>query len=208
MALLDKTTIVLRKILSLRIYFGKSIGSISPGAIIFFPIQDSQCNCGLTGIVAFKKEEIAAPIIPLRKIESIILHLKEHAYNKIQREKTELSDKYLGGEAFLKELQTHIGTIKLNTSLYTIFKEASAREKLKNASLALKKIINGEEKAYHQKSNMLSLEENEIIIKRINLLKDIHWSLREEILENIKKIEKLSIYTNRKLSFPAFRYLS
>jgi len=55
--------------------------------------------------------------------------------------------------------------------------------------------------------NILSFEENEIIIKRISLLKDIYWSLKEEILQNIEKIEKLSIYTNENLSFLAFTQL-
>ena len=38
-------------------------------------------------------------------------------------------------------------------------------------------------------------------------LKDIHWSLKEEILKNLEKVEELSIYKNRKLSFPAFTHL-
>jgi len=207
MTFLEKITIFFRKILSLRIYFGKSIKSIPAGAFILFPIRDSQCNCGLTGIVAFKKEEIATPKIPLKEIESMILHLKEHTYKKIHREKTDLIDRYLGGKDFLKELDTRVGTMKLTSSLYTIFKEATVIEKLKNASLALQKIIIAEENEYNQRLNILSFEENEIIVKRVNTLKDICWSLKEEILQNIEKIEKLSIYTNRRLSFPSFTHL-
>jgi len=169
MCFLEKITIFFRKILSHSIYFGKNIKSIPAGAFVFFPVQDSQLNCGLTGLVAFKKEEIAAPKIPLQEIESIILHLKRHTYKKIHREKADLTDKYLGGENFLKELHDHVGIVKLTSSLYTIFQEASAREKLKKVSLVLEKIINGEENECHQRLNILSFEENEIIIKRISL---------------------------------------
>jgi len=204
MAFLEKITIFIKKNLSHKIYFGKSIKSIPAGAFVFFPVQDSQLNCGLTGLVAFKKEEIATPKIPLKKIESMILRLKGHAYKKIHKEKADLTENYLGGETFLKELHDHVGTVNLTSSLYTIFHEASAREKLKKVSLALEKVINGEENEYHQRLNILSFEENEIIIKRISLLKDICWSLKEEILQNIEKIEELSTFTNRNIPFLAF----
>jgi len=207
MAFLEKISTFLKKILSLKIYFGKSIKNISPDAIVFFPIQDNQCNCGLTGIVAFKKEKVATPKISLGQIESMILSLKGHTYKKIHREKADLTDKYLCGEAFLKELHDHVGTIKLTSSLYTIFREVFAREKLKKVSLALEKVINGEENEYHQRLNILSFKENEIIIKRIQLLKDVHWSLKEEILKNLEKIEELSAFTNKDLPCPAFTHL-
>jgi len=207
MAFLEKITIFFRNILSQRIYFGKSIKSIPAGAFVFFPIQDSRFNCGLTGIVAFKKEGIATPKIPLKEIESMIPHLKGHTYKKIHREKADLTDNYLGGEAFLKELHYHVGAVKCTSSLYTIFQEAAAREKLKKVSLALEKVINGEENEYHQRLNILSFEENEIIIKRISLLKDICWSLKEEILQNIEKIRELSTFTNRNIPFLAFTQL-
>ena len=207
MAFLEKISTFLIKILSLKIYFGKSIKNISPYAIVFFPIQDNQCNCGLTGIVAFKKEKVATPKISLGQIESMILSLKGHTYKKIHREKADLTDKYLCGEAFLKELHDHVGTIKLTSSLYTIFREVFAREKLKKVSLALEKVINGEENEYHQRLNILSFKENEIIIKRIQLLKDVHWSLKEEILKNLEKIEELSAFTNKDLPCPAFTHL-
>jgi glucosamine--fructose-6-phosphate aminotransferase (isomerizing) len=207
MCFLEKITIFFRKILSPRIYFGKNIKSIPAGAFVFFPFQDGQLNCGLTGIVAFKKEEIDTPKIPLKEIESMILHLKGHTYKKIRKEKADLTDKYLGGESFLKELHDHVGTVKLTSSLYTIFHETSAREKLKKVSLALEKVINGEENEYHQRLNILSFEENEIIIKRISLLKDIYWSLKEEILQNIEKIEELSSFPDGNIPFLAFTQL-
>ena len=207
MCFLEKITIFIKKNFSYKIYFGKSIKSISAGAFVFFPVQDSQCNCGLTGIVAFKKEEIATPKIPLKEIESMILHLKGHTYKKIHKEKADVADNYLGGEIFLKELHDHVGTVKLTSSLYTIFHDVSAREKLKKASLALEKVINGEENEYHQRLNILSFEENEITIKRISLLKDIYWSLKEEILQNIEKIEELSSCPDGNIPFLTFTQL-
>ncbi|MBW2003712.1 MAG: SIS domain-containing protein [Deltaproteobacteria bacterium] len=193
--------------MSHRIYFGKNIKSIPAGAFVFFPIQDSHLNCGLTGIVAFKKEEIATPKTPSQEIESMILHLKGHTYKKIQKEKTGLTKNYLGGETFIKELQNHIGNLKLTSSLYTLFKEAPTKKKLEKISLALEKVIGVEENEHDKILTLLPVEENEVIIKRINLLKDIHWSLKEEMLKNLEKIEELSTFTNTDIPFLAFKQI-
>ncbi|HUU39316.1 MAG TPA: SIS domain-containing protein [Desulfatiglandales bacterium] len=190
-----------------RIYFGKSTKSVPSGALIFFPVQDNQLNCGLTGIVTLKKSKIAAPKIPMHKAESMILHLKAYTYKKIQEEKGGLTENYLGGEAFIKELQDLIGNLRITSSLYTIFKETAVREKLAGASLNLEKIINEEENEHRQRLSFLSFEENEIIIKRISLLKDIHWPLKEEILNNLEKIEGLSRSTDKDMPQLVFKQL-
>ncbi|MBW2105860.1 MAG: glutamine--fructose-6-phosphate aminotransferase, partial [Deltaproteobacteria bacterium] len=207
MAFLEKITILFKKNFSQRIYLGKSLKNVPPGSFIFFPAQGCQLNCGLTGIVAFKREEFAIPKIPLGEIESIILQLKGHTYKKLQKDKRDLIGNYLGGETFIKELQNHIGNIKLTSSLYTLFKDAPTKKKLEKICLALEKVIGREENEHIKTLTLLPIEENEIILERINLLKDIHWSLKEEILKNLEKVEELSIYKNRKLSFPAFTHL-
>ena len=207
MAFLEKITILFKKNFSQRIYFGKSLKNVPPGSFILFPAQGCQLNCGLTGIVAFKKEEFAIPKIPLGEIESIILQLKGHTYKKLQKDKRDLIGNYLGGETFIKELQNHIGNLKLTSSLYTLSKDAPTKKKLEKICLALEKVIGREENEHIKTLTLLPIEENEIILERINLLKDIHWSLKEEILKNLEKVEELSIYKNRKLSFPAFTHL-
>ncbi|MBW2332483.1 MAG: hypothetical protein JRF08_03235, partial [Deltaproteobacteria bacterium] len=207
MAFLEKITILFKKNFSQRIYLGKSLKNVPPGSFIFFPAQGCQLNCGLTGIVAFKREEFAIPKIPLGEIESIILQLKGHTYKKLKKDKRDLIGNYLGGETFIKELQNHIGNLKLTSSLYTLSKDAPTKKKLEKICLALEKVIGREENEHIKTLTLLPIEENEIILERINLLKDIHWSLKEEILKNLEKVEELSIYKNRKLSFPAFTHL-
>ncbi len=133
-----------------RIYFAKSIKSVPPGAFILFPVQDSQLNCGLTGIVALKKKEIAKSKIPINKTESMILHINGYTYRKIREENGNLIDNYLGGETFIKELQDLIWDLKLTPSLYRIFREAPTRKKLEKGTFTLERTINGEENEYHQ----------------------------------------------------------
>ncbi|MFB0521212.1 MAG: glutamine--fructose-6-phosphate aminotransferase, partial [Desulfatiglandales bacterium] len=208
MSLLERLRIFFKKWLRRpRIYLGKSLKSVPPGSLILFPVQGTQLNCGLTGIVTFKKKEPVTPKIPISQIESMISHLNGYTYKKIHKEKADIADNYLGGETFIKELQDYIGNLKLTSSLYTIFKEISTREKLKKVSLALEKVINGEENEYHQRLSILSFEKNEVITRRITLLKDIYWSLKEEILQNIEKINELSSFPDGNIPFLAFTQL-
>ncbi|MEA3358309.1 MAG: SIS domain-containing protein, partial [Thermodesulfobacteriota bacterium] len=208
MALLEKITIFFKENFRCpKIYFGKSIRNVPTGAFILFPVQDSQLNCGLTGIVVFKKKKVAKPKIPLDKIESMVLDIKGYTYKKIQTEKGDLTENYLGGEVFIKDLKGHVGNLKLTSSLYAIFNENSARAKLEKISLALEKIIDGEENEHRQRLSLPSSEKKGIIIERITSLKDIYWSLKKEILNNLEKIEALFSSTDKHMSQLVFQQL-
>jgi glucosamine--fructose-6-phosphate aminotransferase (isomerizing) len=187
-----------------KIYFGKSMKSVPPGAFVLFPVQHGQLNCGLTGIVTFKKKGSARSKIPISKIESMISQLKGYTYKRIKGDNKDLIEDYLGGEAFLGELQDLIGDLKITSSLYTILKETPTRDRLKKISYNLKEVTGGEEKEHHKALNLLSLEEDEVITKRVTLLKDIAWSLKEETLKNLEKIEDLSRFTDTDIPFLAF----
>jgi len=197
MTFLERIKIFLKENRYPRIYFGKSIRNVPVGSVILFPVRDSQLNCGLTAILAFKTKEIAKPKIPIDKIESIPLHLKGYTYDKIKEKSRNFADHYLGGATFVADLQDLVRNLKTTPSLYIIFKEPLVQEKLEKICSNLEKIINGEEGKYHKTLRVLSFEENEIVNTRITLLKDIICSLKQEVLKNLEKIEELSRFTAR-----------
>ena len=87
-----------------RIYFAKGVKGIEADAIIFFPVYTCRLNCGLTGIVTYKKKETAPEKIPMEKIESSVLRIGEYTLKKLEGEAGFL-EHYLGGEDSMKELQ-------------------------------------------------------------------------------------------------------
>ncbi len=190
-----------------KIYLGKSLKGVPPGSLILFPVQGSKLNCGLSSIVAFKKGDFATPKISINTIESTISHLNGYTYKRIREKDRNLIEDYLGGETFIEELQDLIGGLKTTSSLYTIFKDAPTRKRLEKASFTLEKVINREENEYHQRLSLLSLEENEVMINRITLLKDMIWSLKEEIVRNLEKIQELSNLNRRDIPLPAFKQI-
>ncbi len=190
-----------------KIYFGKNIRNIPTGAFIFFPVQESQLNCGLTGIVTFKKNQSEKRKIPLDKIEAMVYDIRKYTYKKIQKEKGDFAENYLGGDIFLNELKDHVENLKLTPSLYTLFIEVSARKKLEKISLALEKILNSEENENRQRVNFPSFKEKEIIIERISLLKDLQWSLKKETLNNLEKIALLCSSKDKHMPLLVFQQL-
>jgi glucosamine--fructose-6-phosphate aminotransferase (isomerizing) len=55
--------------------------------------------------------------------------------------------------------------------------------------------------------SLLSLEEKEVIIKRISLLKDVSWSLQQETLVNVEKIEQLFSFARKDIPLLAFNQI-
>jgi len=157
--------------------------------------------------VTFKKKEPVTPKIPISQIESMISHLNGYTYKKIRGAHRNFIDNYLGGDAFITELQDIVQDLKITSSLYKILKDTSTRKRLEDASFTLERIISEQENEYHQRLSLLSLEEKEVIIKRMSLLKDVSWSLQQETLVNVEKIEQLSSSARKDIPLLAFNQI-
>jgi glucosamine--fructose-6-phosphate aminotransferase (isomerizing) len=137
----------------------------------------------------------------------MISRLNECTYRKIKGNNLNIADDYLGGKGHIEELQDLVTGLKNSSSMYTIFKDVSAQEDLGESSDTLNSIIISEEKEYIKTVKSLSIEENETITKRSALLKDILWTLKEEILSNLRKIEYLFTPKNINMTLSIYRQL-
>lgn len=189
-----------------KVYFAKSVNGVEADAIIFFPVYRCRLNCGITGIVAYKKGESTSQTIPIKTVESVILHMGEYTLKKLKGAPG-FVEHYLGGEASIKELGGLVQGLKAPDALYALFKDASLREKLKEISRVLGTLISEEQGQHHQRLSFLPLEENEVIINRVTQLKDLHWCITEEIVKNMERIEGLSSSALKEIDLSVFRQL-
>ncbi|MBW1689367.1 MAG: SIS domain-containing protein, partial [Deltaproteobacteria bacterium] len=189
-----------------KVYFAKSVNGVGANAIIFFPVYRCRLNCGITGIITYKKGGATPPKIPMKRLESVILQMRKYALKKIKGA-SGLAKHYLGGEASVTELGDLIQGLKDPDTLYTLFKDASLREKLQEFSRVLGTLIDEEQDQHHRMLGLLPLEENEVIINRVTQLRDLHWCIAEEIVKNLEKIEGLSNSALNEIDLPAFRQL-
>ncbi|UCH07089.1 MAG: SIS domain-containing protein [Deltaproteobacteria bacterium] len=190
-----------------RISIGKHIRSVPPGTIVLFPLQDTVLNCGLTGIVTVKRKESSTASISIEKLTSLAQGLEQFTLKRLPGKDKALTERYLGGEAIVGKLKGFVSDLKRTASLYELFKKTSAQNLLEGISRRLEAIITGEERELQLRPDLQSLRENEVVEHRISQAKDLVWSLREEILANLKKIEALSARPKKNISFLAFQQI-
>ena len=190
-----------------RISIGKHIRSVPSGTIVLFPLQDAILNCGLTGIISLKRKEPSKASIPVEKLTLLVQRLNEFTLKRLPGEDKALTERYLGGEAIVGELKGFVLDLKRTASLYELFKQTSVQSLLEGISQRLDAIIAGEERELHRQSALLSLQESEVVEHRISQAKDLVWSLTEEILANLKKIEALSARSKKDMSFFTFQQI-
>jgi glucosamine--fructose-6-phosphate aminotransferase (isomerizing) len=190
-----------------RISIGKHIRNVPPGTIVLFPLQGAMLNCGLTGIISLKSEGSSTASIPIEKLTSLAQDLEKFTLKKLLGKDKALTERYLGGEGIVGELKGFVSELKGTASLYELFKRTSAQNLLEGISRRLEAIIAGEERELQRRSNLLSTEENEVMGRRISHAKDLVWSLKEEVLGNLKKIEALSALPKKNIPFAAFQQI-
>ncbi|HUT70966.1 MAG TPA: SIS domain-containing protein [Desulfatiglandales bacterium] len=190
-----------------RLAIGRHIRRVPPGTIVLFPLRDETLNCGLTGIVSFKRKESSTASIPIEKATSLAHRLEEFTFKKLPDKDKALTEHYLGGKVLVGELRGLVADLTLTASLYKLLKQTSAQRALQDVSGRLETIIAGEERELQRRPNLLSIEENEVMGRRISDAKDLVWSLKEEVLGNLKKIEALSALSKKNISFVAFQQI-
>jgi len=189
-----------------KIYLAKSVHAVEADAIIVLPVYTCRLNCGLTGIVTYKKGVAPPKNISLERIESLVLHMRSFTLQKL-RGAPGLAENYVGGEDSMRELRELLLCLKAPTSLFALFKDKSLREKPEDISHILGALILEEEDQRRQHRAFLSPEENEGVIKRITQLKDLRWCITDEIAKNLERIEALSSSGVKEIDFSVFRQL-
>jgi glucosamine--fructose-6-phosphate aminotransferase (isomerizing) len=189
-----------------KIYLAKSVHAVEATAIIVLPVYTCRLNCGLTGIVTYKKGVVPAKNISLERIESLVLHMRSFTLQKLKGAPG-LAENYVGGEDSMRELRELLLCLKAPTSLFALFKDKSLREKIEDISHILGALILEEEDQRRQHGAFLSPEENEGVINRITQLKDLRWCITDEIAKNLERIEALSSSGVKEIDLSVFRQL-
>jgi glucosamine--fructose-6-phosphate aminotransferase (isomerizing) len=190
-----------------KLCIGKHMQCVPPGTIVLFPLQGAMLNCGLTGIISLKRKESSTASISIEEVSSLAQRLEKFTLKKLLGKDKALTDRYLGGKAIVGELKGLISDLKRTASLYELFKQTSVQSLLEGISRRLEAITTGEENELQRRPDPLSLQETEVVEHRISQVKDLAWSLRQEILGNLKKIEALSARSKKSISFLAFQQI-
>jgi glucosamine--fructose-6-phosphate aminotransferase (isomerizing) len=173
------------------VYFGKHMSGVPNHSIVFFPCHENIFCCGITGIVSFKNKKEADDHSNLAVINSMLEELDDRRFENCKQRNLGLKDHYLGGKEHVDSLLQAIRTLKRTGAFYDCFTNEKSQNQLEGFARLLSRVVDSESKCLPEHIGHLDSEEADILIHRIDVLKDIAWCLTSEVIGNIRKIKDL-----------------
>ncbi len=177
------------------VYVGRHPAAVPDRSIIFFPCCSAFLCCGLSGLVSFKPgkadaSDLSAGLLAdgLRKTLS---DGEAGGYVACKKSASPLMDHYLGGDSVALSLRDQVQSLKRTPSFYAVYADPNWQQILSEISGRLNTLIQTETAALDRNMGHLSTADIDIMIQRIEILKDVVWCLKSEILENIDRIREL-----------------
>ena len=177
-----------------QVYWGRDLSRVPRGSLVFFPYHPNRLSCGMTGIVSFKSKPGSDTRIDIPGLDDQVRALGLKTIDRCTRAELAGKNHYLGGLTFLTSLYDQVQQFKRTDAFLHVFTHRDILEKLLNTAEDIQAIIEAESLLLSRQMGHLSPAEVETITESLEILKDIHWSLKTEIAGNVQKVEGLASY--------------
>ena len=173
------------------VYIGRNPDRVPAAAIIFFPCYSTVFFCGFAGLVTIKcksqPERTALDLQIGRLFEKIgTKGMQALLAGSI------LPDEYLEGPDRLQEMAGLVFLLKRSQSFWFLFSHPDQAARLAELETRIQLFLVHEESLIEERAGYFASRDMEIINSRLVLLKDIHWSLRKDVLDNLDRILHLA----------------
>lgn len=160
--------------------------------IVFFPVQYSKLNCGLSGIISFKglSSNNFQADKKLNEINNLFNEIKKYDFSQIEKNKS--SENYLSGLENTSKLLELTRVLKEDSFFSMLFINEDSIISLREISSEMKNFLANESEVVHKKLGIFEPGQALKIVEIIEKIKDAQWTIDKEILENIDKIKILS----------------
>ena len=174
-----------------KIYFGRHLSRVPDGSVVLFPYDANRFSCGLTGIVSIKKTQSHDTILNPSDLKEQFEILAQFTISKCKPEDFDTDGNYLGGKSHLTKLYEDVQLFKGIKAFQYAFANRQVLDELLELAALAGDIVNAETQALSQETGRLSPNQVETITDSLEILKDVHWTLKAELAENIYKVENL-----------------
>ncbi len=178
----------IKQLMSLTIEFGKPITTARENTLIFFPDQPNTLSCGISAFVAFKGNSIPQAF-HLHEINEMALSLKD---NCLSSPADTICNDFLCGDDFLNRLFERCQEFKQENIFLDLYFNKEKKERLASIITNMEQLIEDQTGLFKRKISTLSSSDVDTISLRLEKLRDIHWCLKKEIIDNIAAIGNLS----------------
>jgi glucosamine--fructose-6-phosphate aminotransferase (isomerizing) len=173
------------------LYFGRSLKTVPEGSVVLFPYEPEVLNCGITGVLAFKGRSGQTEGLPIEELGRKIEALSGYTLERLEQKGPGQKEHYLGGSVLLGEIKRLCQRFRDQDVFYEVFSDRAYQEQLTGLCTKLEAMIEAEDTARLQRMGRLPAEQYEAIASRMTELRDILWSVKHEVVENIEKITAL-----------------
>ena len=194
-----------RAVLRYDVYWGRHVGSVPHGSVIFFPCHNTLLCCGLAGIVAVKHAEKTPADSNMQALRAQVDAIESSTFDNCSRNALDIHEHYLSGPDRLRDLFAGVRRLKRLEIFQELFTRRSVLKDLMSLSNRIRSVIDQETKTISAQIGHLSTGDTESIATSLETLKDIHWCLTTELHENIEKTEGLMSYPPARNSLPAIK---
>lgn len=157
-------------------------------SLVFLPLQPTQLNCGLAGLVSYRKKNPDIDNVDYKKIVEFLTTIEKNLFSSCKKDNY---DHYLGGDNHIRRFKDAARELNNDAQFFNIFSDNELPGQLSKLASKLIKIINSEADTLKSKSGVLTPENLDIISHRIDSLLDTHWCIEKEVLNNINKVKNL-----------------
>jgi glucosamine--fructose-6-phosphate aminotransferase (isomerizing) len=189
------------------LYFGRSPETVPEGSVVLFPYEPDVLNCGITGVLSFKRRPARVEGLPLDDLEKRIEDLSKLAGERLEPIGHGKEEDNVDRKELLDETKCLCRELKRHDVFYELFAHRAFQERLTDLSEKLEAVVDSEERNRVRRIGRLVAEECEAVTQRVTELRDILWSLRNEVIENIKKITALGRFDQYDPTPPSVRLL-
>jgi len=177
------------------VYFGKHPSRVPSRSLIFFPCLVNLLSCGLSGIVAYKNKKQKIDPVTAAFLSEMLNKIEAYQFTNCLKKDVDFDDCYLGGKELVDSMMQSVRLLKTGDLFYNLFTNQKTQSEIHKIADRLSDIIATETQLLKDQMGLLESDAVEILARRIDDLKDIHWCLTVEIAENIIKVQDLFKHT-------------
>jgi len=174
----------------LRVYVGVDPARVSGPAIILFPVLRGVLFCGLVGFVVVKKDSSSHDPDMIGRMRSSVEAICKRGFSSGSGGRIEPGS-YLSPDD-LDALSRDVARLKQDSASQHAHLIAPGPGALKEISDRLHGFLMKEEAAFEARSRGMTSSDLETVAARLVSLKDVEWSLREDIMANHDRIVGLA----------------
>lgn len=174
---------------TLSYHWGHCPGDVAGPAVVFFPCSETTFRCGLAGLIAVYQQQPPKAFSDLNDMVALVEKIQRHPLASCASDVSILEAQYMGGSEALDQLFQLTRRLKRQDHFVTLYTTPALVDQLTAIHEQLDRFISRESDALQEEMGHLNAKSVEISAHRIEILKDVAWCVKTEIIENIIKVQ-------------------